>query len=174
MTDKRQPEPLRIAALLEKTGAQGSLRDEAASELRRLHAENDALRTGYEAARLEIESLKARPAGAPQPSPVAQGCALDVVLDAFENKTRGIPQAHIAAALVAELRAAIEAASTTPTAQGDALDTMRLDWLDADGNRCVFHLGKSWYTRPSYGLPYRKRASLREAIDAAHAAQEDK
>ena len=33
-----------------------------------------------------------------------------MVLDAFENKTRGIPQAHIAAALVAELRAAIDAA----------------------------------------------------------------
>jgi len=33
-----------------------------------------------------------------------------VVLDAFETKTRGIPQAHIAAALVAELRAAIDAA----------------------------------------------------------------
>ena len=60
MTDKQQPKPLRIAALLEKTGAQGSLRDEAASELRRLHAENNALRTGYEAARLDIESLKCR------------------------------------------------------------------------------------------------------------------
>lgn len=55
----------------------------------------------------------------------------------------------------------------SPAAQWDALDTMRLDWLDADDSRCVFHLGKSWYTRPSYGLPYRKRASLREAIDAA-------
>ena len=243
MTDKKQPEALRLAALIEKTGARGSLRDQAAAELRRQYAEIETLRTGYEAARLEIESLQRRvqevgaaarreheraatptaqpapqqeaqePHGwlyewthssatgkpdatytafttdeahaskhdncravytAPQPLPVAQGCALDVVLDAFENKTRGIPQAHIAAALVAELRAAIEAASTTPTAQVDALDTMRLDWLDADESRCVFHLGKSWYTRPSYGLPYRKRASLREAIDAARAAQEGK
>ena len=66
----------------------------------------------WAAARAEREA-------APQPSPTAQGCTLDVVLDAFENKTRGIPQAHIAAALVAELRAAIEAASTTPTAQVD-------------------------------------------------------
>lgn len=56
----------------------------------------------------------------------------------------------------------------------NVLDTMRLDWLDADESRCVSHLGKSWYTRPSYGLPYRKRASLREAIDAARAAQEGK
>ena len=35
------------------------------------------LRMGYAAARLELESLKARPAGAPQPSPVAQGDAMD-------------------------------------------------------------------------------------------------
>ena len=60
MTNEQQPEPLRIAALLEKTGAQGSLRDEAASELLRQHAELETLRTGYAAARLEIESLKAQ------------------------------------------------------------------------------------------------------------------
>jgi len=60
MTDKKQPEALRIAALLEKTGAQGSLRDEAASELRRQYAEIETLRTGYEAARLEIESLQSQ------------------------------------------------------------------------------------------------------------------
>lgn len=64
MTNEQQPEPLRIAALLEKTGAQGSLRDEAASELRRLHAELETLRTGYEAVRLEIESLRAAQPGA--------------------------------------------------------------------------------------------------------------
>lgn len=53
-------------------------------------------------------------------------------------------------------------------------DAARLDWLDADESRCVFHLGKSWYTRDNFGMPYRKRASLREAIDAARAAQEGK
>lgn len=52
-------------------------------------------------------------AAAPTPSPASQGDALDAALDAFENKERGILQAHIAAALVAELRAAIDAASTT-------------------------------------------------------------
>jgi hypothetical protein len=60
MTNEQQPEPLRIAALLEKTGAQGSLRDEAASELLRQYAELETLRTGYAAARLEVESLKAQ------------------------------------------------------------------------------------------------------------------
>ena len=49
-------------------------------------------------------------------------------------------------------------------------DAARLDWLEADESKCVFHLGKNWYTRPSYGMPYRKRASLRAAIDAAMAA----
>lgn len=67
MTDK-QPEPLRIAALLEKTGAQGSLRDEAASELRRLHAELETLRAA---------APTTHPA--PQPSPVAQGDALPTI-----------------------------------------------------------------------------------------------
>ena len=60
MTDKKQPEALRLAALIEKTGARGSLRDQAAVELRRQYAEIETLRTGYEAARLEIESLKAQ------------------------------------------------------------------------------------------------------------------
>lgn len=164
MTDKKQPEALRLAALIEKTRVRGSLRDQAAVErdqaaveLRRQHAELETLRTGYAAARMEIESLRAaQPAPQPgaayaalpeygintashahfrvlgftadqmrafadatcalrashvqAPAPAAQGDELDVVLDAFEHKMRGIPQAHIAAALVAELRAAIDAA----------------------------------------------------------------
>lgn len=43
------------------------------------------------------------------PTPAATADALDAALDAFEQKQRGIPQAHIAAALVAELRAALAA-----------------------------------------------------------------
>lgn len=61
-----------------------------------------------------------------------------------------------------------------PAAQGDALDAARLDWLENDVGCRVFHLGKSWYTRANFGMPYHKRASLREAIDAARAAQEGK
>lgn len=80
MTDKKQPEALRLAALIEKTGARGSLRDQAAVELRRQYAELETLRAkiktyedlgdaaddmqllrmGYAAARLEIESLRGR------------------------------------------------------------------------------------------------------------------
>lgn len=58
MTDKN--EALRLAALIETTAARRSLRDQVAVELRRQHAELETLRTGYSAARLEIESLKAQ------------------------------------------------------------------------------------------------------------------
>ena len=82
MTDK-QPEALRLAGLLElapEDGVEPQTTEDAAAELRRLHADNEALasklkayedldeaasdvqllRMGYAAARLEIESLQAR------------------------------------------------------------------------------------------------------------------
>lgn len=69
-----------------------------------------------------------------------------------------------------DIRAALVAARATPPAQAaDSVleDAARLDWLESDVGCRVFHLGKSWYTRANFGMPYRKRASLREAIDAA-------
>ena len=63
MTDK-QPDTLRLADELEEPlhdfPEPTTLEAEAASELRRLHAENETLRAGYAAARLEIESLNAQ------------------------------------------------------------------------------------------------------------------
>ena len=63
MTDK-QPEALRLADELEEPlhdfPEPTTLESEAAAELRRLHSENETLRMGYDAARLEIESLKAQ------------------------------------------------------------------------------------------------------------------
>ena len=63
MTDKKQPEALRLAAWLQE-GAWHKMKlgdvEAAGRELRRLHAENETLRTGYAAARLEIESLRGR------------------------------------------------------------------------------------------------------------------
>lgn len=128
---------------------------------------------------------------APQPSPTPHGQVPVVQGDALSDAVRvPLDSLHADAAyLIGRLREgsmpyalvieiireridAAKAAIHARAAQGDALDAARLDWLDADESRCVFHLGKSWYTRPSYGLPYRKRASLREAIDAARAAQE--
>lgn len=61
MTDK-QPEALRLADTLEEPlhdfPEPTTLEAEAAAELRRQYAELESLRTGYAAARLEIESLK--------------------------------------------------------------------------------------------------------------------
>ena len=63
MTDK-QPEALRLADTLEEPlhdfPEPTTLEAEAAAELRRQYAEIETLRTGYEAARLEIESLRGK------------------------------------------------------------------------------------------------------------------
>jgi hypothetical protein len=72
--------------------------------------------------------------------------------------------------LVKQVLRDLQAPQPSPAAQ----DAARLDWLEADEMNRVLHLGKSWYTRAGYGSPYRKRASLREAIDTARAAQEGK
>ena len=61
--DTKQPEAIRIAEWLE--GISGNawpsyIPQEAAAELRRQHAEIETLRTGYDAARLEIASLRER------------------------------------------------------------------------------------------------------------------
>jgi len=77
-------------------------------------------------------------------------------------------------ALVKQVLHDLPAPQPSPAAQGDAQDAARLDWLEADEMNRVFRLGKFWYTRAGYGMPYRKRASLREAIDTARAAQEGK
>ncbi|GAD20907.1 hypothetical protein [Acidovorax sp. MR-S7] len=65
MTDNTQPEALRLAiefADCVELHAIPSINDigDAGRELRRLHAENTALQQGYDAARLEIDSLQAR------------------------------------------------------------------------------------------------------------------
>jgi len=63
MTDRIQPEALRLAALYDADAWPGGLSLNAwaaasAAELRRLHAENAALQQGYDAARLEIDHLR--------------------------------------------------------------------------------------------------------------------
>ena len=71
MTTK-QPEALRLADDLDSTIPQCETWH-VSSELRRQHAEIETLRTGYEAARLEIESLRASHGQAPaQPKPATQ------------------------------------------------------------------------------------------------------
>ena len=63
--NKQQPEALRLAEMLTADEWPGnvtlvSYARECVAELLRQHAENETLRVGYAAARLEIESLKAQ------------------------------------------------------------------------------------------------------------------
>jgi chromosome segregation ATPase len=61
MPPTQQPEALRLAELIRLSGAlPDSVSDDAASELRRLHAENHDLRTRHYCNTAEIESLQAR------------------------------------------------------------------------------------------------------------------
>mgnify|MGYP006053967665 CR=1 FL=1 len=65
MGTKQQPEALRLAEMLTADEWPGSVTlvsyaRECVAELLRQHAENETLRAGYAAARLEIESLKAQ------------------------------------------------------------------------------------------------------------------
>ena len=256
------PEALRLADWVESVVG-GPHAKQCAAELRRQYAEIETLRTGYEAARLEIESLKAQLAesakehadelavaymcGASREKELAAqqpGAAYAALPEPdsylFQHEDTGLTQ-YVDSQQVewgfeknnprwkrcdgtfsaSQMRAFADAtcAMRAPhgqapapinlnckteqkrlatlwgfvPAQADPLqpvvalqeiagmyaddfkpqadsvleDAARLDWLEADESRCVFHLGKSWYTRPSYGLPYRKRASLREAIDDA-------
>ena len=63
--NKQQPEALRLAKMLTANEWPGhvtlvSYAQECVAELLRQHAENETVRAGYAAARLEIESLKAQ------------------------------------------------------------------------------------------------------------------
>lgn len=62
--DTKQPEALRLAGVLRALDARSRFANaqltSASEELEILHAENEALRAGYDAARLEIASLQER------------------------------------------------------------------------------------------------------------------
>ena len=65
MDKKQQPEALKLAEMLTADEWPGSVTlvsyaQECVAELRRQHAENETLRVGYAAARLEVKSLKAQ------------------------------------------------------------------------------------------------------------------
>ena len=131
MTDAKQPAQFDWATELSDAEAHVSLSEQEAHEIgarrrsmgAKLKTYEDLggaaddvqlLRMGYAAARLEIESLKARPAGAPQPSPAAQGDALDAAryrwLRAGNNAKHGAAW-HVAVNLYGcEWDAAIDAA----------------------------------------------------------------
>ena len=108
MTDK-QPEALELASVAESADLAGyptarkanayylCLLSDCSQMIRRLHAENETLRAGYAAARLEIESLNAQLAAeppAPRGTPVAwlsPWRADQVTTDYDAYGERGIP-----------------------------------------------------------------------------------
>ena len=78
MTDTTQPEALRLANVCSNLTRYSMDAHLIAAELRRLHAENETLRMGYAAARLEIESLQRR--------------VLDAAFEAVRKKLCALPR----------------------------------------------------------------------------------
>lgn len=126
MTDNTQPEALRLAiefADCVKLHAIPSINDITAAgrELRRLHAENATLQSGYDAAWLEIEALHARVQELER-----ERDGYKAVCDEWLDKTEWVQQTlhprelgmHRADVLRERLLAA--APKAAPVAQGDA------------------------------------------------------
>jgi hypothetical protein len=141
-------------------------------DLDNARSDNHVLRLGYAAARLEIESLKARPAEEPQPSPAAQGDALSddavrVPLDSLHAdaayligrlREGSMPYARVIE-IIRERIDAAKAAIRARAEQGDALDAARYRWL-REGNDAKH--GAAWHVAVNlYGCEWDA------AIDAA-------
>ncbi len=91
--NKQQPDALRLAEMLTADEWPGnvtlvSYARECVAELLRQHAENETLRVGYAAARLEIESLKAQLHAANAGEP-RNAIDRDALIDAIAQGLRG-------------------------------------------------------------------------------------
>lgn len=125
----------------------------------------------------DVEERGPAPRQEPQePSPTAGMSIAQRILHVGGRNPTGSTYVEFGSiqAVEALIKHAIRDAHPSSVARADALDTARLDWLEADEERRVFHFGKSWYTRSGYGMPYHKRTSLRTAIDTARTEQEPK
>ena len=67
---------------------------------------------------------------------------------------------------IAIMQAAL-AQQVQPSQAPELNDTQRIDFLDANKGSNLFSIAGNWYTRSGYGQPYKKRKSLRDAVDAA-------
>ena len=91
---------------------------EVSAAMQRLHADNTTLRTGYDAARLEIESLRAALTTAVPATVLAQLRHLYTNLK--NGGVRDTAQAkRLADSLLGPVIVALETAATTPTAQAE-------------------------------------------------------
>ena len=89
--NKQQPEAMRLAEMLTADEWPGSVTlvsyaRECVAELLRQHAENETMRVGYAAARLEVESLKARLHAAKQINAAQVGAVESNTADAAQTQ----------------------------------------------------------------------------------------
>ncbi len=163
MTKDNLPENVLLAVAEDHlTGASAPI---SKMDCRRIAAEIATLRAGYDAARLEVESLHAQleaiGAGGVEP---LRGCAQAApAAPAGEIVVTKNEQGQIVAVTRQDKEGrvlSIVAESSTP-AEGDALDTERLDWLTFNlSGKALRDIGVLW---SEYG-------DARRAIDAAMAA----
>ena len=117
MTDTKQPEALRLADAMERFTKSSHwwtdgepIHIAVAAELRRLQSENEQLRAGYDAARLEIESLQAQLAavGAGGVEPLRKRECLHQITepDHFRGATKMVAEAdHFAESVISPIDA---------------------------------------------------------------------
>jgi len=171
MTDKQQqPEALELASVAESADLVGyptakkanayclCLLEDCAQMIRRLHAENEALRSGYAAARLETPHGQAPAAVA---GPVVNRATVIEWLDANDIEVTDRQMDGL-------FHFAAPTTQPSPAAQGDALsdDAVRvpLDNLHADAAYLIGRLREG-------SMPYARAIEIiRERIDAAKAA----
>ena len=189
MTYTKHPESLRLADWLDDQYDQDHHKADAAAELRRLHAIETALQQGYDAARLEIESLrdevKEYRHGAGVQKALIETLLADSVLEdaaRYRLVRRGQHWSVINGVgdtlRAEELDAAIDAAHpAVPVAQGDALTDTYVQQVPDKCDRIVwrgryYHLpidaAEHSYTEPS---PMAKvAAALRQKAEQEDAA----
>lgn len=165
LSAEMQRKTAEIEALRKDVDHQDAYAEQLGRDLSKAHAETIALQSGYAAARLEVESLHAQleaiGAGGVEP---LRGCAQAApAAPAGEIVVTKNEQGQIVAVTRQDKEGrvlSIVAESSTP-AEGDALDTERLDWLTFNlSGKALRDIGVLW---SEYG-------DARRAIDAAMAA----
>ena len=182
MTDKKQPEALRLAdeawnfdcseyrgVRSANAAMMGKLQD-CADMIRKLHTENTALQQGYAAARLEIESLRARsvePVGEYPALPDAAGVVVEHLpvgggwVRHERRQSYTADQLRAYADATCAMRAAQPAGAQQPGAVYAALS-------DADIDRIVPALEPVSEDFPAEWAVWKDRERIREELRASH------
>ncbi len=181
MTDNTQPEAFcwatELAMVRDPVTLTVKEAREVSDEMQRMHAENETLRIGYAAARLEIEALRAAqeaPAAVAGPSgrlsdelrSVIEGMTVSVDVSTGDHDAGhryfgtvtevmdDIADKHGVTLLVQDAKPNFAAAPTTqpsPASQENELDTARLDWLDKN---IFYREMPEWDAKHGHGSGY--------------------